>query len=226
VSTVLVTGTGIRVGKTRVACGLAGALGAAGRRVVAVKAVETGRGDATAVEDDGAVLAAATGQAEPREPLVRLTAPVVPALAAEREDTTIDLDALVLRIEELRTGTDVLLLEGAGGLLSPIAWEWSVVELAQTLGAAVLVVGIDAVGVINHALLTLSSLELAGLPVLGVVLTPPDAADASTGTNAAAIARVSGLDRVVALSGLPDGDAASLAPVLRWMEQQPEEWSA
>jgi dethiobiotin synthetase len=223
VSAILVTGTGIRVGKTRVACGLARALGADGRRVVAIKAVETGRGDATAAEDDGAMLAAATGQTEPREALIRLTAPVVPALAAEREDTTIDLDALVLRIEELRAGTDVLLLEGTGGLLSPIAWEWSVVELTRALGATVLVVGVDGVGVINHALLTLSALELAGLPVVGVVLTPPASADASTGANAAAIARVSGLDRVLALSGLADGDAAGLAPIVGWLDQPPEE---
>jgi dethiobiotin synthetase len=122
VSALLVTGTGIRVGKTRVAGALARMLTAAGRRVVAIKPVETGCGNATAAEEDGARLAAATGQAAPREALFRFTAPLVPALAAEREDAAIDLDALVLRIEELRADADVLLLEGAGGLLSPIAW--------------------------------------------------------------------------------------------------------
>jgi dethiobiotin synthetase len=97
-----------------------------------------------------------------------------------------------------------------------------VVELARTLGAAVLVVGVDGLGVINHALLTLSALELAGLPVVGLVLTPPEAADASTGTNAAAIARVSGLDHVLGLTELADTGAAGLAPVLGWMERPAE----
>ena len=221
-SALLITGTGIRVGKTRVGCALARALAATGRRVVAIKPVETGCADATAAEEDGARLAAATGQAAPREALFRFAAPLVPALAAEREDAAIDLDALVLRIEELRGDADVLLMEGAGGLLSPIAWEWSVVELARTLGAAVLVVGVDGLGVINHALLTLSALELAGLPVAGLVLTAPEIADASTGTNAAAIARVSGLDRVLALTDLSDDGAAELAPVLGWMDQPAE----
>jgi dethiobiotin synthase len=219
---VLVTGTGIGVGKTRVACALARALTAAGRRVVAIKPVETGCGDATAAEEDGARLAATTGQAEPREALFRFTAPLVPALAAEREDAAIDLDAMVLRIEELRGDAEVLLLEGAGGLLSPITWEWSVVELARTLGAAVLVVAADRVGVINHALLTLSALELAGLPVAGVVLTPPETADPSTGTNAQAIARVSGLDRVIALGNPSDDEQAGLGPVLGWLDRPGE----
>jgi dethiobiotin synthetase len=84
------------------------------------------------------------------------------------------------------------------------------------------VVGVDGLGVINHALLTLSALELAGLPVAGLVLTPPEVADASTGTNAAAIARVSGLDRVLALTDLRDEGAEGLAPVLDWMERPAE----
>jgi dethiobiotin synthetase len=218
----LITGTGIRVGKTRVACALARALAAAGRRVVAIKPVETGCADATAAEEDGARLAAATGQAAPREALFRFAAPLAPALAAEHEDTAVDLDTLVLRLEELQADADTLLIEGAGGLLSPIAWEWSVVELARTLGAAVLVVGVDGLGVINHALLTLSALELAGLPVVGCVLTLPEIADPSTGTNAAAIARVSGLDRVLALSDLGSEGAAGLAPVLEWIERPAE----
>jgi dethiobiotin synthetase len=96
-----------------------------------------------------------------------------------------------------------------------------VVELARTVGAAVLVVGADALGVINHALLTLSALELAGLPVAGLVLTPPDVPDASTGTNAGAIARVSGLDRVLTLRDVAE-DAAALAPVLEWMNRPAE----
>jgi dethiobiotin synthetase len=218
---VLITGTDTRVGKTWVTRGLARALAEAGRSVVAVKPVETGCREGSAGDEDAALLAAATGQAEPREALIRLAAPVVPALAAEREDVAIDLDGMVLRLEELAAGADVLLLEGVGGLLTPITWEWTVVELARAVGAVVLMVAMDRRGVVNHAQLTLSALELAGLPVAGVVVTAPETPDPSTGTAAAAIARLSGLEQVLELprSADPAAPAEALRSVLGWLDR-------
>ena len=217
----LITGTDTRVGKTWVGRALGKVLTAAGRRVVAIKPVETSCSDATALLEDGALLAAATGQAEPLAALYRFAAPLAPVLAAEAEaeDQAIDLDALILRIEALSTGADLVLVEGTGGLLAPITWEWTVVELARTLGAAALVVGVDRLGTINHTLLTLSALELAGLEVAGVVLTAPETPDESTGTNAGAIARLGGLERVISLPRLSDPVAAArdVAPVVEWV---------
>jgi dethiobiotin synthetase len=215
----LVTGTDARVGKTWVVRALGRALVASGRRVVAIKPVETGCRDATRTTEDGALLAAATGQREPTAALHRFAAPLAPALAADAEGVAIDLDALVLRVESLGEGADVVLLEGSGGLLSPITWEWNAVDLARTVGATALLVGADRLGVINHALLALGALELAGLPVTGLALTPPETEDASTGTNAGAIARISGMDRVVTLprSADPLQATAAVVPILGWL---------
>jgi dethiobiotin synthetase len=141
-------------------------------------------------------------------------------LAAEREGQDIDLDALVLQIEGVSQGADVLLVEGAGGLLSPITWEWTVVELARSLGAAALVVAADRLGTINHTQLTLSALELSGIDVAGVVFTAPEVPDESTGTNAAAVERLSGIERVLSLPREhdPSAAAARIAPVVGWLE--------
>jgi dethiobiotin synthetase len=216
----LITGTDSGVGKTWVGRALGHALAAAGRRVVAIKPVETGCEDATALLEDGTLLAAATGQREPLAALHRFAAPLAPALAGE--DEPVDLDALILSIESLSVGAEVLLVEGVGGLLSPITWDWTVVELARTLGATALVVGSDRMGTISHVLLTLSALELAGVPVTGIVLTAPEAPDASTGTNAAAIARLGGLERVATVPRLADPVAAGahVAPILRWLDAE------
>lgn len=216
----LITGTDTGIGKTWVGRALSHALVAAGRRVVALKPVETGCNASGSHLEDGALLAAATGQAEPRAALFRFADPVAPALAAEREGQDIDLDALVLQIEGLSQGADVLLVEGAGGLLSPITWEWTVVDLARSLGAAALVVAADRLGSINHTQLTLSALELAGIDLAGVVLTAPEHPDESTGTNAAAIERLSGLERVLSLPRENDPSAAAsrIAPVVGWLE--------
>ena len=72
----------------------------------------------------------------------------------------------------------------------------------------------------ESTLLTLSALELAGIPVLGIVLTPPAVADRSTGTNAAAIARLSGIERMLAVPRTNDPDTAreAMGPVLKWVE--------
>ena len=215
----LITGTDTGVGKTWVGRALGHALARQGRRVVAVKPVEMGCAHLAPHEEDGALLAAATGQAEPREALYRFDTDVAPAVAADAAGTPLDLDAMLLRIEALADGADVLLLEGSGGLLTPFTWEWTIVDVARSVSAAALLVGSDRLGTINLALMTLSALELAGIGVAGMVLITPEVPDASTGTNAASIGRLAGLERIVTLPRLPDPMMASdaMGEVVGWI---------
>ena len=185
---ILVTGTDFGAGKTWVACSLAHALQEAGREVIAIKPLETGCVGEPSASEDGVRLALATGQRAPAHAIIRLSEPVAPVLASDASGTEIDFDALVLKIERFADQAEYAIIEGIGGLLTPLTWEWNMTDVARTLGAVALVVGPDRVGTINHSLLTLSALELAGLPCLGVIVTPPEVPDASTGKNAAAIA--------------------------------------
>lgn len=203
---ILIAGTDTAVGKTWVACALAHALRDAGKQVVAIKPVETGCSGRPSEREDGMRLARATGQAQPAHAIVRLAEPVAPVLASERAGTEIDFDALVLKIERYAGDSEFLLIEGTGGLLVPVTWEWNMTDVARALNACALVVAIDRLGTINHTLLTLSALELAGIPCAGVVLTTPQTVDPSTGSNATAIARLSGIDRVLALRRAADPD--------------------
>lgn len=218
---VLVTGTGSGVGKTWVARALARTLTREGQRVLAVKPVEVGCDTAAAEREDGALLAAATGQTSPRAALIRYGTRLPPALAAGPEAEPVDFDALLLQLEPLRPEADVVLLEGTGGLLTPITWEWNAVELARSLGAGALVVGRDRGETLNQMLLTLSALELGGVELHGVVLTAPAEPDSSTGLNAGAISRLSGLDRVFAVEREADplaaADRGALGPVTDWL---------
>ncbi len=218
-TTVFVTGTDTGVGKTWTACALAAALGEAGRSVVAIKPVETGCEDQPAETEDGVRLARATGQQEPKRALRRFRAAVAPAVAADLEGGSLDFDELVAEVELHAGHADVVLVEGAGGLLSPMAWDWSMLDLAQALAATALVVASDRLGSINLALLTLSALDLAGVRVAGIVLTTPADPDASTGSNAAAIARLSGIDRIRVAPRLADPKAAVswLVEVAGWI---------
>jgi dethiobiotin synthetase len=215
---VLVTGTDTGVGKTWVACALALALSSAGKRVIAIKPVETGCRGSPGDREDGALLARATGQVQPSHAIFRLTEQVAPALASDRSGITIDFDGLISKIERYGDNAEYLLIEGVGGLLVPVTWEWNMVDVARAVGACALVVAVDRLGTINQTLLTLSALELAGVPCAGVVLTTPEMPDQTTGTNAAAISRLSGVDRVVAApkSAYPDRSEA-MRTVVSWL---------
>jgi dethiobiotin synthase len=219
---ILITGTGNSVGKTWVGCALALALRSAGREVVAIKPVETGCREIPGEREDGALLATATGQEQPTHALFRLTERVPPPLSSDWSGITIDFDAMILKIERYGGEAEHLLIEGVGGLLSPVTWEWNMVDVARALGAGALVVAVDRLGTINQTLLTLSALELAGVLCAGVVLTPPEVPDQSTGSNAAAIVRLSGLDRVVAApkTAYPDRTDA-MRTVVGWLSRLP-----
>lgn len=187
----LITGTDTEVGKTRVGCALAAALREAGWPVRAVKPVESGvMGDVPAEGEDGVLLARAAGQRAPQAALVRLRAPLAPPLAADREGVVLHPEEWIAAIEEVGREADPLLVEGAGGLLSPIAWGFTPLDLGVALRAAALVVAADRLGSINHALLTITVLERAGLGVAAVVFSAPETPDASSGTNAASLRRM------------------------------------
>ena len=212
---VVVAGTDSGVGKTWVTAALARALAAARTSVRAVKLVETGCQDAAREREDGVILARATGQDAPIEALYRFPDDMAPVLAAERVGVTLDFDEMLMAVERHAERCEILLLEGASGLLSPFTWEWCLVDVAQALEARAVLVGSDRLGTLSHSLLTLGALELAAVPVVDTVLTPPATADPSTGTNAEALKRLSGVPRVVTVPRTDDPELAaeSLRPV-------------
>lgn len=213
----LVTGTDTGVGKTFVGRALARVLVAKGIDVVAVKPVESGCGELAAAEQDGALLAAETGQAAPRSALVRLAAPLTPPVAAEQEGIRLDLEAWIRILESLGEAVDLVLVEGAGGLLSPLTRVHTTRDLALRLDAETLVVAADRLGTLNHTLLTLDALRAVGIAPRAVALSAPEVADASTGRNAAEIARWGSVPVVEIPRGSLDEAAARLRPVADWL---------
>jgi dethiobiotin synthetase len=207
-----VTGTDTGVGKTWVACGLARGLRAAGRRLAVMKPVETGVVD---VPEDAAALRAAAADPAPLDDVCpyRFRAPLAPAVAAAHEGVAVDVDRLVGLVRRRAAAADILLVEGAGGLLVPLAGRATWVELVAAVAADVLVVAANRLGTINHTALTARVAAAAGLPVRGYVLSQPAAAaDASASGNAEAITRLTGLACLGVLAhGEPaDGIAAAL----------------
>ena len=176
----LITGTDTGVGKTFVACGIAAALRRRGLRVAPFKPVETGcdigreseAGANSLLPADARLLQETSGTESPLETICpyRFRTPVAPWVAAEREGNPIDPQRLEGCYRELAASHDIVLVETAGGIRVPITAGFDYADLARMLDLPVLVVAGSKLGVINHTLLTLTSLESAGLAVAGCVL--------------------------------------------------------
>ncbi|MFW6058216.1 MAG: dethiobiotin synthase [Persicimonas sp.] len=213
------TGTDTEIGKTMVTAGLAYALRERGVDVVAIKPVESGTTEEAGPVDDGAILARATGQSGPTEALVRLREPLAPPVAADIDGVALDMGAWCDTIRDYAKSADVVLVEGAGGLLSPLTWSETARDLAATLDASALVVAPDKLGTLNQTLLVLESLDHAGVPLAGVVFSATEFPDASSGRNAQTLRDFSGLARIAELPRVTDWREAAehLVDVSKWV---------
>lgn len=178
---VFVAGAGTDVGKTYVAARLCRALRAGGLHVLALKPVVSGVpawDDPTFPASDTGVLLAAQGL-----PLTRATAdacspwrfaaPIAPDMAAAREGvevTLADLLAFHARAVAGAPEAEVVLVEGAGGVMSPVAADALCLDWAQALNAPVLLVAGSYLGAISHALTACEALTRRGVPLLAVVV--------------------------------------------------------
>jgi dethiobiotin synthetase len=165
-----VTGTDTGVGKTVATAAIGCALASQGRRVAILKPAQTGveRGQ----PGDADFVLAALGSAQPAATAYtyRFPEPVAPLVAARAHDTAIQVEAIGESFRRLRTAYDVVLVEGAGGLLVPVTAEHTMADLARGLGLPVAIVARPGLGTLNHTLLTVEAARARGLAVLGVVI--------------------------------------------------------
>ncbi|MFM8411234.1 MAG: dethiobiotin synthase [Alphaproteobacteria bacterium] len=214
-----VTGTDTGIGKTWVSCGLLRRFRADGLRVAARKPVETGceESGGRLHAADAAALAEAAGGEEPADRVcrVRFAEPLAPAIAAERAGRTIDPTAIVDECRARAREVDLLLVEGAGGLLVPFAGRETFADLAVALGARLVVVVGARLGAINHAMLTVEAARSRGLEVAAVVVNRVfPVRDLAIDTLAATLASAGACER---MAEAPHGEApdAALATVAR-----------
>jgi dethiobiotin synthetase len=179
-----ITGTDTGVGKTYVAALIASSLVRAGRRVGVYKPAASGcpAVEGQSADDDAARLWEAAGRPGnlPEVCPQCFRAPLAPHLAARAEGKRLDEELLFGGIEIWRERSDVILVEGAGGLMSPLGRRLYAADLAARFAFPLIVVAPNVLGTINQTLQTLMAAEHflprnAGkvLEVAGVVLNTP-----------------------------------------------------
>ncbi|MFF3615792.1 dethiobiotin synthase [Streptomyces sp. NPDC002580] len=204
----VITGTGTEVGKTIVTAAVAATALAAGRSVAVLKPAQTGvgpreRGDA----DEVARLAGAVTTLE----LGRYPEPLAPATAARRAGLTpVSPELAAEAAAKLATEHDLVLVEGAGGLLVRFDGEdGTLADTARLLDAPVLVVASAGLGTLNMTELTARELRRRELDLAGVVIGSwPDSPDLAMRCNLADLPAVSGAP----LMGAVPAGAGSRSP--------------
>ena len=219
-----VTGTGTGVGKTVAAAAVTALACARGESVAVVKPAQTGvpPGEPGDLADIGRMSGCRASWHE----LARYPDPLSPEAAARVAGMApLDLAAAAGRITELAAGHDLVLVEGAGGLLVRYHPDgWTLADLAALLTAPLLVVTAAGLGTLNHTALTLAAmtarrLRLAGL-MIGAWPPEPDLAERSNVADLESLAGEPLAGGLPAGAGACQGDAfrriaaAGLAPVL------------
>ncbi|MEV4252909.1 dethiobiotin synthase [Spirillospora sp. NPDC049652] len=182
-SVLVVTGTCTGVGKTVATAAVASLAAARGASVAVVKPGQTG----VRPDEDGdlAEIGRLAGVADLHE-YARFPDPLSPAAAARLAGLPpVDLPSVVGRIADLAATRDLVLVEGAGGLLVRYDDEGNTIaDLARWLGASVLLVVRPDLGTLNHTALTLEAMAHRGLNLAGVVVGSwPDEPDIAMRSN-------------------------------------------
>lgn len=170
-----VTGTDTGVGKTTITAALLLAIQQQGQSVCVFKPVETGVDSEYCKHSDAERLRRLLSPAPSFESvcLYALPQPLAPQAAARNTGITIDLSRIHSHVHELTQQCSFLLIEGAGGIFTPLTPQHTMRDLMTLLNIPCLIVGHTGLGGINHCLLTLKALQQVEITVDGIVLNEP-----------------------------------------------------
>ena len=188
---IFITGTDTGVGKTRVAAALLRALVTANVRAAGMKPVSAGIEAGARVNADVAALAAADGLVVPdadRNPFAFVPA-IAPHLAARDNSITIDLDTIVAAWTRLAAVAEVIVVEGAGGVLVPLGPKLDMLDIPARLRLPVLLVVGVRLGCLNHARLSARAIRERGLDLAGWIANRIDPAMPRADDNVTELAR-------------------------------------
>jgi dethiobiotin synthetase len=209
-----ITGTDTGVGKTFFTKGLTTALRRRGMRVGVMKPVETGCGPSEKRHPTDALALATAAGNDFDVSLVcpyQFEAPLAPEVAARLEGQEIDSQIILTAYQSMSRQCDLTLVEGAGGLMVPIARSYTMADLVDDLKIPILLVVDSKLGAVNHTLLTLETAASRDLKVRGYVLNHASpTADLASETNAELLSRYTDIACLGSIPWQPDHDATEI----------------
>ncbi len=213
---IFLAGTDTAVGKTTVGCALLRLCLQRGQSFVPFKPAET---DADPLPRDAERLRIAAGRTDLALAEIcpfSFAAPLAPAAAAALVGTTITLTAVLAAAAHLARGGSPLLVESAGGLLTPYGADLTSAQIATALGLPLLLIARNSLGTVNHTALAIAEIRRRDIPLAGLILvntspspTPDQASNAALITSLTGVTPLGILPYI--LSTDPDQLAAAFA---------------
>ncbi len=191
---IVITGTDTGAGKTVLTALLARHLRDKGVNVAALKPLCSGGREDARLLRTAARADLALDEVNPWH----FRAPLAPIVAARREKRSVNLREVVAHIRNIARRFDLVLVEGAGGLLSPLGKQFSTRELIAALsGSDVLIAARNQLGVVNHVRLTMEALPPIVASRAKVVLMSPPRSDDASESNVELLAEFLPADHIV-----------------------------
>ena len=211
-----VTATDTEVGKTVISGAIANYFLRQGARVAVSKPVATGcvhRREGW-VSEDAEFLASCADARFPLDLICpqRYREPLAPAVAADRAKQPLDWSAIDRSLKLMTRESDVIVVEGIGGILVPLDHQYTTLDIARWLKLAAVVVARPNLGTINHTLMTLEMLRRGGVTIAGVVINryPAESASVAEETHPRYIEK---FGKVPILAIVPDEPALKRPPL-------------
>lgn len=193
---IFVTGTDTDVGKTVVTAGLAAVMQGLGYYMGVYKPVQSG-----AIDGGDRLISPDLHFVHSIDPNVLIKStydfinPVAPSLAASVEGVEINVNNFIKDYNEMKKKCDLVIVEGAGGILAPVYKNFSNRDLIKLLKLPLLIVARPDLGTINHTLLTIEAAKNHSIDILGIVISnyPQDTDDLAIKTSPEIIESLSGV---------------------------------
>jgi dethiobiotin synthetase len=211
-----ITATGTEVGKTYVTCGLIRALRQRNIPVTAFKPIISGYDPAHAQDSDTGLILEALGKPVTEHSVAEISpwryrAALSPDMAAAREDRPVNIDALIAMCAATNRPDRITFIEGAGGLMSPLAPGFTNLDLIDAIDAHVVLVAGTYLGTISHTLTACEALKARGREPSVIVLSESPNAPVTPSETARAIARFTDIPIVIVTrNGAPPSELISL----------------
>lgn len=168
-----ITGSDTDVGKTIVTAGMARALSDMGAKIGIMKPFAAGEQQTSGYQsEDTEILAKAARVNDPESLLTPqfFPIPASPFTASQNLGTKVDLDLVLDSYRKLSEKYDVMLVEGMGGIMTPILKDYFVANLVVDMNSNAIIVTRSRIGTVNHTLMTTKLCSQYKIPVTGIII--------------------------------------------------------
>jgi len=197
---------------------MAFALKGLGVNVGVMKPFATGTQQKTGYKSEDVAILANSAQTTDPEELINpyfFPVPASPYAASNKLNVDIDVDSVMDRFEKLQAMHDVVLVEGIGGILTPILKNYSIANLIKDMNLGTIVVTSSRIGTVNHTLMTLNAAQHYGLKVRGLIINNTDPTGYDVDELKNDLKNLSGVDVLCTIPHLNNVKISEIAEILK-----------